>query len=179
MSYKVNALQTTRVTITVNSARIIDNTGNHYKIILGSNHIIKTTMQVTSFIKLRKQKFLAVATAVLLALLSVFIVHAFENNQASANNSASSASSNNAGDQSQQSGDSQLNGQDEKSDGKSHNSSSTSITVNGRQVDVPQNGSFDTTKDGVRISGSNNQSSSSSGGSVSNHSSTSVNINSQ
>ena len=65
------------------------------------------------------------------------------------------------------------------SDSSATNSNSTSVTVNGKSVDVSQSGTYDKTVDvpggQVRVSG--NSSSSTSGGSATNNSSTNVEVN--
>lgn len=92
----------------------------------------------------------------------------------------SAAGSNNSQRQSQTSS---KNGNTDSSEDTATNRNSTSVTVNGQPVNVPQNGSYSETiktSDGqTTISGSNSHSSNSTHDSASNYSSTTVNIDSR
>jgi hypothetical protein len=165
----------------VSGARTISHSTANNKIVGELGNIFSPFAKLNSQYS-TKQKVTTALLAILMSIVGTLTVNALSEQQQNSGNNQSSQS--NISGQTNSNGSATNNippsNDGNKANGTSSNSSSTSVTINGKSVAVPQNGSYDTTVDGVRISGNNfSQSTTSSGGSVSNNSSARVNIQSQ
>ena len=134
-----------------------------------------------------RKRAIIIAVIALTAAVALFISQVFgEGGQNASDNSSSGNTSSSSNQQPpkgqpEQQQSTSSNNTAPKSTSSSSNTSSTSITVNGQSVDVPQSGSYDKNMNvpGGNVHVSGNTSQSTTGGSASNSTSTNVEINSE
>lgn len=134
----------------------------------------------------RKRTYIIIALIASIAAMVLALSQAFGEGGQNASDNSSSGNSSSSSNQQPPKGQPEQPSSSSKntapqSTSSSSNTSSTSVTVNGQSVDVPQSGSYDKNVNvpGGNVHVSGNTSQSTSGGSASNSTSTNVEINSE